>query len=131
MTSRPCSDIYSLVWCSSLGYNDLGFRNGHEIDTPNLDALALGGIILDRYCTLYDLVALHVQATQQKNFPYYCCATDVQSSCSPTRASILTGRFPLHHGINSVIDPWETNGVAAQFNAQESRFTEIVDVFDL
>lgn len=22
----------------------------------------------------------------------------------------MTGRFPLHHGINSVIDPWETNG---------------------
>ena len=42
---RPVSEL------RSLGYNDLGFRNNHEIDTPNLDALALGGIILDRYCT--------------------------------------------------------------------------------
>ena len=44
----------------SLGYNDLGFRNNHEIDTPNLDALAIGGIILDRYCTdLTICVLLH------------------------------------------------------------------------
>jgi hypothetical protein len=40
-----------LVSVSSLGYNDLGFRNNNEIDTPHLDALALGGIVLDRYCT--------------------------------------------------------------------------------
>ena len=44
----------------------------------------------------------------------------VQSSCSPTRASILTGRFPLHHGINSVIDPWETQGAHPQIQGTGS-----------
>ena len=33
-----------------------------------------------------------------------------QSSCSPTRSCLLTGRYPLHTGLNSVVDPWETLG---------------------
>jgi hypothetical protein len=54
-----------LVSVSSLGYNDLGFRNNNEIDTPHLDALALGGIVLDRYCTpTHLLLSLEIAARQ-------------------------------------------------------------------
>ena len=63
----PCPDLLTadllLVSVSSLGYNDLGFRNNNEIDTPHLDALALGGIVLDRYCTpTHLLLSLEIAA---------------------------------------------------------------------
>ena len=51
------------------GYADVGFRN-HLFKTPNFNKLALTGLILDRHYT----------------FKY----------CSPSRASLLTGRWPHH-----------------------------------
>ena len=69
---------------AQLGWSDLGFRNDNEIDTPHLDRLARTGVVLEQYYT--------------------------QSSCSPTRSCLLTGRYPLHTGLNSVVDPWETLG---------------------
>ena len=36
---------------------------------------------------------------------------DVQQVCSPTRGSLLTGRFPLHLGYDAVIHDSEPTGV--------------------
>lgn len=58
------------------GWNDIGYRNP-QVQTPNLDKLARNGIRL----------------------PYhYLCPT-----CSPTRAALLTGRFPSRYGIHGPI----------------------------
>lgn len=59
-----------------VGYMDPGFNGGGEAvgnPTPNLDRLAQNGLIL----------------TSAYSTP----------SCSPTRATIMTGQNPLHHGI--------------------------------
>ena len=57
-----------------LGFDDLGFRNGNQIKTPVFNRLAGEGVVLTSYY--------------------------VQPSCSPTRATIMTGRKPVHTGIN-------------------------------
>lgn len=54
------------------GWNDVGYH-GSEIRTPNIDRLAENGVVLDQF---------------------YVCPT-----CSPTRASLLTGRPPSRFGI--------------------------------
>lgn len=72
--SRP--HIIFIV-ADDLGWNDLGMRNG-DIQTPNIDNLAKHGVVLDSY---------YVQAT-----------------CSPTRASFLTGRYPVHTGVGDAIE---------------------------
>lgn len=60
-----------LIMADDLGYSDLGCYGG-EIETPNLDALAAGGM----------------QMTQ-----FYNCA-----KCTTTRAALVTGRYPRPHG---------------------------------
>jgi arylsulfatase A-like enzyme len=60
-----------------LGWNDVGYH-GSEIHTPNIDALAARGVILDRSYV----------------FPI----------CSPTRAALMTGRNPLQFGIDQAME---------------------------
>ena len=62
-----------------LGSGDCGFAGGTEIKTPRVDALAHAGTILD---------ALYVQPV-----------------CSPTRACLMTGRYPTRTGVYSVVRP--------------------------
>jgi len=61
-----------LIMADDMGFSDLGCY-GSEIDTPNFDALAAGGL----------------RFTQ-----FYNCAR-----CCPTRASLLTGLYPHQTGI--------------------------------
>jgi arylsulfatase A-like enzyme len=67
--------VYILV--DDLGYADAGFSGNQTIKTPNLDRLAKEGTVLD---CLYG-----------------------QPTCSPTRAALLTGRYPVHTGVYTVI----------------------------
>ena len=60
------------IVADDLGWNDVGFH-GSEIKTPILDALALDSVVLDRFY--------------------------VTPICSPTRAGLLTGRYPFRFGI--------------------------------
>jgi len=55
------------------GWGDVGFH-GSDIKTPNLDKLAAQGAQLDQFY--------------------------VQALCSPTRASLLTGRYPIRYGLH-------------------------------
>lgn len=61
-----------LVVADDLGWHDVGFH-GSEIRTPVLDKLAQDALLLDNYY--------------------------VQPVCSPTRASMLTGRYPIRYGL--------------------------------
>jgi arylsulfatase len=68
-----------LILADDLGYSDLGCFGG-EISTPNLDRLAQSG----------------VRMTQFYN----------QARCCPTRAALLTGRYPHQVGIGEMIDSY-------------------------
>src|SRR5262249_7418150 len=62
-----------VILADDLGYADLGFQGGQDIPTPHLDALARAGV----RCT----------------DGYVSCPI-----CSPTRAGLLTGRYPQRFG---------------------------------
>ena len=69
-----------------LGWADVGFHDGTQIDTPSLDRLAREGVELHRFY-----------------------ATPI---CSPTRAALMTGRDPIRLGVAyAVIMPWNTIGI--------------------
>ncbi|XP_076455941.1 arylsulfatase B-like [Babylonia areolata] len=72
--SRASSSRPHIVFiiADDLGWGDVGFH-GSEISTPNIDALAYSGIILNKYY--------------------------VSPICSPTRSAIMTGRHPIHTGM--------------------------------
>lgn len=68
-----------------LGSYDVGWR-GSEIRTPSLDRLALDGARLDAFY--------------------------VQPVCSPTRAALMTGRYPFRYGFQTgVVRPWAQYGL--------------------
>ncbi len=64
------------ILADDLGYGDVACYGGTKVKTPHIDALAASGMKFNRY--------------------YDACAV-----CTPTRASLLTGRYPLRFGITS------------------------------
>jgi len=88
VADSPKPNILILL-ADDLGYADVGFNGGKVISTPNIDRLAATGINLTdfRACPM----------------------------CSPTRAGLLTGRWPGRFGImRAVIPPWSTWGLPAE-----------------
>lgn len=73
------------IIADDLGWNDVGFHS-REIKTPRLDRLAKESIVLDRFY--------------------------VTPICSPTRAGVLTGRYPFRFGIwGGVVSPTQRHGL--------------------
>jgi arylsulfatase A-like enzyme len=73
------------ILADDLGSGDVGWRGG-EIKTPSLDKLAMAGARLDSFY--------------------------VQPVCSPTRAALMTGRYPMRHGLQvGVVRPWAEYGL--------------------
>ena len=67
------------------GWADVGWH-GTEIKTPHLDKLAASGARLEQFYVL--------------------------PVCSPTRAALMTGRYPMRHGLQvGVIRPWADYGL--------------------
>ncbi|MCR9243735.1 MAG: sulfatase-like hydrolase/transferase [bacterium] len=63
-----------LVMCDDLGWGDVGFNGGKHIPTPHLDAMAAGSLRFERFYASSPV-------------------------CSPTRGSVVTGRYPTRYGI--------------------------------
>lgn len=67
-----------------IGWNDMGFHGSTQCQTPRIDQLAREGIILEN---------MHVQAM-----------------CTPSRAALMTGRYPAHIGMQHFVisgaEPW-------------------------
>jgi hypothetical protein len=75
-----------ILLADDLGWGDVGY-NGSIIDTPNIDRLAKEGVRLTNF--------------------------RVEPLCSPTRASLMTGRWPIRYGMGeAVITPWRKHGLA-------------------
>jgi arylsulfatase A-like enzyme len=75
-----------ILLADDLGSHDVGWR-GSEIKTPHLDGLATKGARLNQFY--------------------------VQPVCSPTRAALLTGRYPFRYGLQvGVVRPWAKYGLS-------------------
>jgi arylsulfatase A-like enzyme len=87
IATAPAAERPNIVFflADDLGYSDVSFH-GDEIQTPNIDQLANAGAKLEAFY--------------------------VQPVCSPTRAALLTGRYPLRHGLQvGVVRPWAQYGL--------------------
>jgi arylsulfatase A-like enzyme len=67
------------IVADDLGWKDVGFNGATDIPTPNLDALASGGATLRQFY--------------------------VQPMCTPTRAALMTGRYPYRYGLQTAVIP--------------------------
>src|SRR5207237_5973221 len=66
------------IVADDLGWKDAGFH-GSDIKTPNIDKLAATGARLEQFY--------------------------VQPMCTPTRAALLTGRYPIRYGLQTFVIP--------------------------
>jgi len=97
ITKRP---NIILIMADDLGYGDVGCYGSKKIQTPNINALARGGVKFTDY---------------HSNCPV----------CSPTRAALLTGRYQQRSGIEGVIyakGPTRQTGIALE----EITFAEVL-----
>lgn len=61
------------------GWHDVGFNGSPEIKTPNLDKLAGTGAVFDQFYAL--------------------------PMCTPSRATLMTGRYPFRYGLQTAVIP--------------------------
>src|SRR5689334_15282707 len=66
------------IVADDLGWKDVGYH-GSEIRTPNIDRLAREGARLEQFYT--------------------------QSMCTPTRAALMSGRYPFRYGLQTLVIP--------------------------
>lgn len=94
--SKP-NIVFFLI--DDLGYADCGFNGGKEIFTPHIDKLAKEGAVIEAHY--------------------------VQPVCSPTRSALLTGRYPTHTGIYSVVRPKSKGGLPLAERTLASALKEV------
>lgn len=78
---------FVIVFADDLGYGDLGSYGNIQIRTPNLDRMAHEGIRLTSF---------------------YAAPT-----CTPARAMLMTGRYPIRSGLIRPLHPGEDFGIPA------------------
>ena len=75
------------VVADDLGWSDLGFAATTAPRTPNIDALAMGGVRLERFYAAKE--------------------------CAPSRTAIMTGRLPFQYGYYQ--NPSDEGGVPLNY----------------
>ncbi|MGG4046934.1 sulfatase family protein [Paenibacillus favisporus] len=89
-----------VIYCDDLGYGDLGCYGSDAIRTPHLDALAQDGA---RFTNWYS------------NSPV----------CSPSRAALLTGKYPAKTGVSHILGGKRgTGGLKADAKTLAQRLKE-------
>ena len=78
VTATPQAPNFIIILADDLGYADVGFNGATEIQTPNIDSLAASGIIFENGYVSSPI-------------------------CSPSRAGLLTGRYPVRFGMEGQI----------------------------
>ncbi len=84
--SRPPNFI--IIFADDLGYTDLGCFGSKTIATPHLDRMAAEGM---------------------KFTDFHVC----DSVCTPSRAALLTGCYPIRVGLTEVLSPYSAKGISA------------------
>ncbi len=77
---------FIIIFCDDLGYGDLHCYGAEKIQTPNLDRMAEEGMRFNSF---------------------YACAP----VCTPSRAGLLTGRYPIRSGLTNVLFPYSQDGI--------------------
>jgi arylsulfatase A-like enzyme len=67
------------IVADDLGWKDVGFNGCKDIKTPSIDKLAEGGA---KFAQFY-----------------------AQPMCTPTRAALMTGRYPFRYGLQTIVIP--------------------------
>jgi arylsulfatase A-like enzyme len=67
------------IVADDLGWKDVGFNGCTDIKTPNLDKLAENGAKFSQFYA--------------------------QPMCTPTRAALMTGRYPFRYGLQTIVIP--------------------------
>jgi len=78
-----------IIFADDLGYGDLACYGHPSIRTPHLDRMAAEGM----------------------KFTDFCVAASV---CTPSRAALLTGRYPIRSGLTRVLIPSSSGGLPAE-----------------
>jgi arylsulfatase len=88
-----------IMMSDDMGWSDIGCYGG-EIETPNLDALAQGGL---RFTQFYN-----------------------NARCCPTRASLLTGLYPHQTGIGHMMEDRGHDGYRGDLNRNSVTIAEVL-----
>jgi arylsulfatase A-like enzyme len=86
-----------VIFTDDMGYADAGCYGAQDINTPNLDRMAAEGV---RFTDFYSANAV----------------------CSPSRAAMLTGRYPTRCNVPNVLFPRDSHG----FPTSEVTIAEIL-----
>ncbi|XP_042144455.1 arylsulfatase B-like [Ixodes scapularis] len=96
--TKPPHIVFILA--DDLGWDDTSIHGSSQIPTPNMDAMAADGIILNQHY--------------------------VQPLCTPSRAALMTGRYPFHIGMqNKVIRPAEPWALPLNYTLMPQHFRRL------
>lgn len=98
--SQSAKPNFVVILADDLGYGDLGIYGAEQIQTPNLDAMAVDGV---RFTSFYANSTI----------------------CTPTRAALQTGRYAIRVGLDFII-PLDGPGSQAGMPSSEITLPEVL-----